>query len=319
MVTTTKHRIREAPEPSGMISRNHAAKKYHVPGSLLSIWVAKGEVKVAKAAAFPGDTVLLDEASLRKRLQSYTPNKDNRARKPRSRTAPEIQAEAQRNGHTNGVIHGAGTGAVQVMKGASGFTRPAPPTSTTGKPTMVVPAGSHASELPEGVEPVLPMHDWLALYFKAKEKRLSDRTKENYDTVFKLFQRRFEFIPLGAPARGTVLEWVNGLKCQQGKRRGQPITDNSKRNHLTSYTTFYRWLHRSYGYNIPDLGGADLQIERANAVPILPGQARAALAEILNSTESLMILVLGQTGMRVSEYCTIRSRVRPRPLRGAVG
>ena len=99
MATLNAQRIREPAEASGAIGIRAAARKYARYGATdttLRHWVSRGEVLVARPAASPGDTVLLDEASLRRRIAVHSPHRDNQKRRTRVRTIPEMQRETER-------------------------------------------------------------------------------------------------------------------------------------------------------------------------------------------------------------------------------
>ena len=95
MATSHKTRIRQAPEPGNVIYGVRAAgRKYNIDHKVISLWIKNGEVALAGPCE-PGAPLPIDEASLRKRIASYTPHRDNQARRRRSRTIPEMLAERE--------------------------------------------------------------------------------------------------------------------------------------------------------------------------------------------------------------------------------
>jgi integrase len=84
------------------------------------------------------------------------------------------------------------------------------------------------------------------------------------------------------------------------------MDDSGKGHHLQTIVTFYAWLHREYGYNVPDLTEAGLVDKGETALPIYSHEIRATLAQCRNRTEADLIIVLAQTGIRLGELCSIR-------------
>jgi len=308
MATLNAQRIREPAEASGTIGVRAGANKYAKYGatrSSISEWVKAGDVLVARPAAFPGDTVLLDEASLRRRIAMHSPHRDNASRKPqRSRTIPEerLDAQAQRVAGANG--HAPATGALTAPAHTLRqpvASRPKPVSaSISGAKLYAVPVGTLAGALPEGVKPQLETAPWLKAYYGAKLKRLAPKTQENYDLVFDRFKKTFLTIPLD---RRVALDYIEKLK---DKHTLGPMSDSGKGLHLQTIITFYKWLRREYGYNTPDLTGANLVDKRGNALTIYPHEIRATLKQVRNRTEADLVIVVAQTGIRIGELCTIR-------------
>lgn len=296
-MATASIRIREAAEASGVISVNAAAKKYQkygITSSLIRIWVKKGEVAVAKAAAFTGDTVLLDEASLRKRISTYTPHRDNAARRSRSRTIPEMQARAANNGANGaanagvGLAQPMGTGGRPVTGGARSST-PAMPRVQPGK----------------GETTVLNTREWLDRFYAfqtrgSAEQVLNAQTKDSYDWTFDRFAAWFPTLPMD---RQTVIDYIHGLTDLV---KGGPISGGSKSLTHRNLSTFYHWLEREYRFDVPNLTQPRISRRRENALPIWPNEVRAVLSMARNHSEKTLVMLLAQTAVRIGELCTIR-------------
>ena len=282
-------------ESSGTIGVNAAAKKYAkygITSPMIRHWVKNGEVAVAKAAAFPGDTVLLDEASLRKRISNYTPHRDNQSRRRRSQTIPEMQAEAQSNGTANG--H-------HPQAGRAALSQPLPSTP------------AH----PNGEAPVLIAWDWVARYYANQTrlhgeddgtgvKALRPETKGSYDWVFDRFIERLPTVPL---ERDAVLAYIEGLT---NLKKGGPLSGGSKMLVHRQLTAFYNWLHDWHQVETPNLTKHGIDDTRSQALSFRVEDIRALRKQVRCQEELTLILLLAQTGMRIGELCT----VRPELVRG---
>ena len=297
MATQYKTRIRETPEPEGTIGLKAAARKYAKYGisqSTISRWVKNGEVNVAKVAAFPGDTVLLDEASLRRRISAYTPHRDNQGRRTRarsqSRTIPEMQAfTANGNGaSTNGHSQAVGT----VGSLPSSVLRPTAPARQRGDAVL------------------LNTREWLDRFY-AQQARGSDtgelntETKGTYDWTFNRFAARFSTLPMDpVEGRKTILDYIHGLTNL--KSGGGPLSGGAKSLAHRVLSTFYNWLKREHGFTVPDLTQPKIARRRTRAVPIWPNETKATLKMARNHSEKTIIMLLAQMGVRLGELCTIR-------------
>ena len=89
MATKHKTRIRQVPVLGGVHYGIRAAGRYYnVHPSVVSSWIRSGEVGLAGPSE-PGDPLPIADASLRRRLASYSPDRDNKSR--RSRTIPRCK------------------------------------------------------------------------------------------------------------------------------------------------------------------------------------------------------------------------------------
>jgi integrase len=282
-------------EPSGMIGQRAAERKYAkygAPRTTQRNWVKSGEVLVAKPAAFLGDTVLLDEASLRRRIAQHSPHRDNQARRGRRRTIPEMQSErstisgqqpaVSSNGHQQGMAAGH-----QPMAGSR------------QRAQQAAPLRSPASARPELV--LLATKEWVARFIEDQRRHgVREITVSKYEIVFRRLEASFKHFPL---ERHPILEFVDKQRRIDGRGELGPTTKNS---YTRTINTFLRWLRREYGYEVPDLTKAGYASDRPNAVPIWPDEIRTALAAARDHTEYTILLLLAQTGCRLGELCTIR-------------
>ena len=287
MATLNSTRIRQAPESSGVIyGVRSAGRKYKVDPGLISRWIKSGEVALVGGPTVPGAPLAIDDGSLRKRLQFYTPDKDNKSRRRRSRTIPEMQAEARAEARTNGV-----NGHSHVV-GADGFR----------SPSAVRPAALARPQ--SGNVVLLNTREWTGRFYVEQEREhrggISIRTKENYDWTFGRFAARFPTVPMD---RKPVLEYLHGLI---NVRTGKPLADGTKGLAHQVLTTFYKWLKREYGYDIPDLTHTSLGQKRETALAIWPKEIWATISMARNHSEKTLILLLAQTAARIGELCTIR-------------
>ena len=284
MATLHKTRIRQAPKPGGVHDGVRAAGRYYnLEPSLISKWIKAGEVDLVAAGIVDGAPLPIDDASLRKRIATYTPNKDNKSRRTRSRTIPEIQA-ARAVGATNGHsrVAGPGVGAPPAVD-----ARPATPAKFGGDLVL------------------LNSSEWIAKFYDYQAKHhdrgeLNQGTERGYDATIGRFARRFPTLPMD---RKTIMDYIDGLKNIQ---KGGPLSDGSKRGHVRRINTMYRWLGREYGYTIPDLTHTNLSDPRPNAVAIWTDEIRQVLDAVTDHTEYTLVLLLAQTGCRIGELCTIR-------------
>ena len=282
-------RIREAAEASGTIGIRAAARKYAKYGiteSLIRSWIKNREVQVAKVAAFAGDTVLLDEATLRRRISVYTPHRDNAGRKSRtrSRTIPEMRASASfipANGH-----YPAATG------GASSTTvRPAPVPQDSGEVLL------------------LNTREYLDRFYADQARgtstgQLNAETKKSYDWAFVRFAKRFEYLPMHpVDGRKALLDYIHGLT---NLKVGGPLSGGAKSLVHRNLSTLYNWLNREHGFTVPSLKQPKIARRRERAVAIWPNESRATLKMARNHSEKTILVLLAQTAMRLGELCTIR-------------
>ena len=317
MATLHSIRIREDAELNGVISLGMAARKYArygVTKSDLSRWAKNGKIAVAKWPAFPGDTILLDEGSLRKHIQKhYAPESDNRGRRTRtrSRTIPEMQAETGvlPVGSSNGHSHAAGMGG-RVVPGV-------------GVPSVPVAPGMIGPDLADSVGhiPLLDTKEYVEKFYEFqtkkigvsidhKPKEIKAKTKHNYDWAFSRFIPVFPTLPLEVGdrvprARKAILKFLDNLL---DARTGRPMNEHSKINLIGTVKAFYSWLSLEYGYHVPKLQGTGMKKERGQfAVPIYYDEIREVLKKgVRNHAENTFILLLAQTGARLGELCTIR-------------
>ena len=276
MATQTSIRVRETVEPGG-ISEAAAARKYKKYGltrTTLQGWVNSGRVAVLKAPAFPGDSKLLDDRDIQRCIQQdYRPHRDNVGRRTRrSRMIPEMQA----------------------AEAAHPSTRTAVNASSNGV--------HHAA--PTGPVVVLNTREMVDQFYAYQARshggKINGPTKTGYDSTIGRFAAHFQTIPFD---RKTVLAYVDALTNQH---RGGPLSDGSKGGHLKVINTFYRWLRREHGHEVPDLSHSNLADARPNAIPIWPDEIRAALGQARDHSEYTLTLLLAQTGCRIGELCTIR-------------
>ena len=273
MATQHKNRLRQAPVPGGVHQGARAAGRYYnLEPSLISKWVAQRVVDLAGPSK-PGVPLLIDDASLRRRLATYTPDKDNQSRKGRSRTIPAMQAERATTGHSPAADAGGGV--------ASPAARPAAP-------------GRRSEELV-----LLNTREWLDRFY-GYQSRVSPKTKVHYDATLGRFAQRFANLPMVGK---DIMDYIGGLA---NLNNGRALSDGTKGSHLKCIQTFYRWLGREHGYQIPDLTHSNLDDTRENAVPIWTDEIRQVLAQTRDHTEYTLILLLAQTGCRIGELCTIR-------------
>ena len=293
MATQFKTRVREAPEAEGVISLRKAAQKYAKYGvarSTIQDWVKNREVVVAKAAAFTGDTVLLDEVSLRKRISVHTPHRDNAGRK-RSRTIPQMQEEAQAVAQAEVLANGASNGQSPAASKAGGVSaRPATPAPAAGRRTDEV--------------VLLNTREWVGRFYSEQARsfggELNYETKDSYDWTFDRFASRYPTLPMD---RKTVLDYIHGLTNLQ---KGGPLSNGAKALAHRVLTTFYRWLGREYNYTTPDLTHVNLPRKRERALPIWPADIRSVLSVCREHSEKTIVLLLAQTAARIGELCTFR-------------
>ena len=217
MATQYKTRIRQAPVPGGVHKGVRAAGRYYnVDPTLISIWIKKGKVALAGPVE-PGTPLPIDDASLRRRLQSYTPDKDNQARKRRSRTIPEMQAEARTNGLSNGHQSNGHTQAARADGASPLPNRPAAPTPAAGRRTDAV--------------VVLNAREWVDKFYTEQARslggELNPKTKGSYDWTLDRFVSQFPTVPL---ERKTVLDYILGLT---NLKKGGPLSNGAKGRGVT--------------------------------------------------------------------------------------
>ena len=270
-------RIRVSPDPSGVIlGVRNAAKKYNIDHAVIVRWIKKGEVKLAGPSE-PGAPQPIDEGSLRKRVAAYTPHQDNNKRRHRSRTIPEARVfSASTNGHQS--------------------PAPAPQASPAGRqvltPTLV-----------------LNTREWLDLFYVEQARGsdtgvLNKETKDSYDWAFDRFAARFPTLPMHPiEGRKAILDYIHGLI---NLHTGGPLSGGSKSLAHRNLSTFYNWLNREHGFDVPNLKQPKIARRRTRAVPIWPNQSRAVLKMVRNHSEKTIIILLAQTAVRLGELCTIR-------------
>ena len=283
MATLYSTRIRQTPEPSGVIyGVRPAGRKYKVEPSLISKWIKNGEVALVGGPTTPGAPLAIDDSSLRKRLQFYTPDKDNKSRRRRSRTIPEMQAEARAEARSNGVNGHSNNGVF-----SPGTVRPA----SLARPQS-------------GEVVLLNTREWIDRFYVEQVRSfggdIRPKTKESYDWTFDRFMPRFATVPM---ERKVVLDYIHGLT---NLHKGGPLSNAGKALALRVLTTFYGWLKREYSYEVPNLTHPNLSRIRPNAVAIWPDEIRAVLSMARNHSQYTVVLLLAQTAARIGELCTIR-------------
>jgi len=280
-------RIRETIAPDG-ISAAAAARKYERYGlnrTTLRGWVDAGQIAVVREPAAPGDAKLLDDADIQRLMQkNYKPHADNKGRKTRTRT----------------VIDPAPTYTPVPYQPYIGNT----PQPTTPEPYNRQPVRAPAVQMTA---------HWVTEFVLDRKTRaggeLRPATAGGYKTILGRFQDHFEQLPLedgnGPPvARRIVLDYLLGLKTLTGG----PVDENTRHNHLRGITALYNWLKREHGFNSPNLTDSGIMRHRGiTAVAMYWDETREILRNgCRNASEYDLILLLAQTGCRISELHTIR-------------
>lgn len=305
-------RIREAKEPSGMISENGAERKYGKYGisrTTLREWVMKGEVKVARWPQNPGEPKLLDEDSLLEHIKLHRPHQDNQRRRLRTHslvaTAPAgTRPSVAPSGNGHGVRFQAHSlvdrMAAPIARGQAG-------------------------------QPVLSTREWVDRFYAEQARSMGGairpQTRESYDWTFKerkmrmvggsrrveTFMETFPTIPMdpvnptpgqASQARRQILEYLHGLRNQ---KTSMSLAPGSKQLALRILATFYHWLAREHGFkaNVPDLTNPDLPTPSAEKHAYTQDEIRRLLALCRQMDEKAIVITMAQTGCRRGELCSL--------------
>lgn len=273
-------RVRETIDPNG-ISAAAAARKYQRYGltrGTLQGWVHAGQIAVVREPAAPGDAKLLDDADIQKLMQkNYRPHADNKGRRTRTRTVVD------------------------------------PATIYTPMPYQPMPDQYNRQPVGTPTPAVQMTAHWVTEFVLDRERRaggeIRPATASVYRNVLGRFQDHFDQLPLedgnGPPvARRTVLNYLLGLK----NLNGAELDENTRHGHLRGVTALYNWLKREHGFNSPNLTDSGIMRHRGvTAVAMYWDETREILQKgCRNASEYDLILLLAQTGCRISELHTIR-------------
>lgn len=336
-------RIRHPKVPKGTaIGVRESARKYGVHHSVIVVWAKQdGASAIVKSPAFRGDSTLIDEAWLQGRLRDYEPHEDNKQRRVKGRTLPQMQEAAPRhveglrqpaaangstglttsgNGHANGQAVGSRLARVHTLT--------APVHQGTVSATAPIIRRNRTDV------PVLSTREWVERFYTEKLRSfggaMRTKTKESYDWAFGCLGRegvngtyvvlppytqgRFMALYITLPMdRHTVMEYLHGLKKFVRGRGGimvptnEPLSPGSKKLAHRVISTFYAWLGREHGYKdkVPDLSHTNLPAGNAEKATFAQEEIRLLLANAKNHEEYTIIVVMAQVGCRRGELCSL--------------
>ena len=269
------------PTPGTGIGVREAAREYKVDDSVIRYQVGKGIIKKVSDG-------MLDAASVWDWYTDYTPHTDNRSR--RHRTIPELAAASPATART-----------------------PVPGAALAPRPVF------HQAQAPASVyrqaatgAPVLSTREWWGK-FEGEQRRamggsIRFKTQESYDQTSRKFIAKFPALPMDAPApalptaRKAIIDWLAGLR---NEKSGEKLGPTTVLWHLKILKAFYHWLHREYGYAVPDLSRPSLPPENDVKEFFTTEEIRRLLRRVRNHDEYTFIVVMAQTGCRRGELCSL--------------